>query len=78
MDRICKPERERETADTVRDTEIDTGSDSDEVEEELKEKWGEANNTKVSCTISPGANLGISWPKRQKGRGKREARECGA
>lgn len=33
-------ERERETADTVRDTEIDTGSDSDEVEEELKAKWG--------------------------------------
>lgn len=64
-------ERERETADTVRETEIDTGSDSDEVEEELKEKWGEANNTKVSCTISPGANLGISWPKRQKERGER-------
>lgn len=33
-------ERERETADTVRDTEIDTGSDSDEVEEELKKKRG--------------------------------------
>lgn len=41
MDRICKPERERETADTVRDTEIDTGSDSDEVEGELKEKGRE-------------------------------------
>lgn len=77
MDRICKPERERETADTVRDTEIDTGSDSDEVEGELKAK-GELKNTKVSCTISPGANLGISWPKRQIERGKREARGCGA
>lgn len=63
-------EREGETADTVRDTEIDTGSDSDEVEGEPKAK-GELNNTKVSCTISPGANLGISWPKRQKGRGER-------
>lgn len=68
-------ERERETADTVRDTEIDTGSDSDEVEGELKAKWGEANNTKVSCTISPGANLGISWPKRQKERARRGERE---
>lgn len=33
-------ERERETADTVRDTEIDTGSDSDEVEGELKARRG--------------------------------------
>lgn len=65
-------ETQREKADTVRDTEIDTGSDSDEVEGETKENGGRTNNTKVSCTISPGANLGISWPKRQIERTKRE------
>lgn len=35
-------QRERKIADTVRDTEIDTGSDSDEVEGETKQKGGEA------------------------------------
>lgn len=33
-------ETQREMADTVRDTEIDTGSDSDEVEGETKENGG--------------------------------------